>query len=41
MITYVQFALVDYLLAISTFDLWMSKGTQNVFGVAMNFISND
>jgi len=41
MITYVRFALADCLLAINIFDLWMSKGTQDFFDVAMNFIAND
>jgi len=39
MITYVQLALVDYLLETCTFDLWMWKGEHNVF--VINYISND
>jgi hypothetical protein len=41
MTTYVQLALVDYLLATYNFDLWMSKGMQDVFVVVVSFISND
>jgi hypothetical protein len=40
MTTYVQLALPNCLLAIFTFDLWMSKITRDVFDV-VNFISND
>ncbi len=38
---YVQLALVDYLLIIYNFDLWMSKGVRDVFVVVVSFISND
>ncbi len=41
MTTYVQLALVDYLLAIYNFDLWMSKGMWDVFVVVVSFISSD
>jgi hypothetical protein len=41
MTTYVQSALVDYILTTYTFDLWMSKGTRDVFVVVVNFISSD
>jgi hypothetical protein len=37
MITYVQPTLANCLLAICTFDLWMSKGARDVFYV-VNFI---
>jgi hypothetical protein len=40
MTTYVQPTLADYILATCTFDLWMSKGTRDVFLVVVNFISN-
>jgi hypothetical protein len=41
MITYVQLALVDYLLPIYNFDLWMSKGMRDGFVVVVSFISSD
>jgi hypothetical protein len=40
MTIYVQPTLVNCLSTICTFDLWMSKGTHDVFDV-INFISND
>jgi hypothetical protein len=39
--TYVVHALVDYLSATYTCDLWMSKGARDVFVVVVNFISSD
>ncbi len=41
MTTYVEFALVNYLLTTCTFDLWMSNGVHDVFVVVVNFISSD
>ncbi len=41
MTTYVQLALVDYLLATYNFDLWMSKGMRDVFVIVVSFISSD
>jgi hypothetical protein len=40
MFTYVHLALEDCILAICTFDLWMSKGAHDVFVVVVNFLSN-
>jgi hypothetical protein len=39
MLTYVHPALVDCILAICTFDLWMLKGAHDVF-VVVNFLSS-
>ncbi len=39
--TYVVHALVDYLLATCTFDLFMFKGAHDIFVVVVNFILND
>jgi hypothetical protein len=39
-LTYVHYALVDYILATCTFALWMSKCVHNVFTVVVNFLSN-
>jgi len=41
MTTYVQPTLADYILTTCIFDLWISKGTRDVFAIAMNFISSD
>jgi hypothetical protein len=41
MTTYVQSTLTNYILATSTFDLWMSKGARDVFVDVMNIISSD
>jgi hypothetical protein len=38
---YVQSTLTNYILATYTFDLWMSKGTRDVFVVVVIFISKD
>ncbi len=38
---YVQLTLINYILVTCTFDLWMSKGTRDVFVVVVNFISSD
>jgi hypothetical protein len=40
MLTYVCLALVDCILAICTFDLWMSKGVHDVFVIVVNFLSS-
>jgi hypothetical protein len=37
----VQHALASCLSIAYTFDLWMSKGTHDVFAIVVNFISND
>ncbi len=38
--TYVQHALASCLSIAYTFDLWMSKGTHDVFAIVVNLISN-
>jgi hypothetical protein len=40
MLTYVHLALANCILAICTFDLWMSKGAHDVFVVVVNFLSS-
>jgi hypothetical protein len=40
MFTYVHPTFVDCISATCTFDLWMSKGTHDVFVVVVNFMSN-
>ncbi len=39
--SYVQPTLVGCLFTTYTFDLWMLKGTHNIFVVVVNFIHND
>jgi hypothetical protein len=41
MTTNVQLTLVDCISTTYTFDLWMSKGTRDVFIVVVIFISSD
>lgn len=38
---YVLTILVDCVFIITNFDLWMSKGTYNVFALVMNFLRED
>ncbi len=38
--TYVHPTLVNCILAIYTFDLWMSKGVHDVFVIVVNFLSS-
>jgi len=37
----VQHALASCLSIAYTFDLWMSKGTHDVFAIVVHFVSND
>ncbi len=41
MVIYVQLALANCLSTTCTFDLWMSKGTHDIFVVVVNLTSND
>jgi hypothetical protein len=41
MTKYAQHALVECLLAICAFDLWMSKGARNIFVMIVNFLSTN
>jgi endo-1,4-beta-D-glucanase Y len=39
--SYVLPTLADCFSAIASFDLWMSKGTYDVFALMINFLGND
>ncbi len=38
LVTYVQPALASYMSTTCTFDLWMSRGTHDMFVVIVNFL---
>jgi hypothetical protein len=38
---YVLATVADYFFAITSFDLWMSKGAYDVFALMINFLGND
>ncbi len=38
LVTYVQLALASYMSTTCTFDLWMSRGTHDMFVVIVNFL---
>jgi hypothetical protein len=37
---YVLPKLIDYIFTIASFDLWMSKGAQDIFTLVINFLES-